>query len=191
MTPIHLLFTPDRNDVMALIRARPTPQWHWWVFLVSLFFVGMLTGFLGDTVPALGALMVWNPPDGERLATAAGAGVWAAIVFGVRYLERRLRAEHGARHAGPVEIAIDDSAVTVTEAGRTGHWPWAQVLSIGRGRDHVFMALAAGRRLALPRRAFADDAAMTAFATEAEARVALESALEDERPHPAAAKVAR
>ena len=193
MTPIHLHFTPDRSDVMALIRARPTPQWHWWAFLASVFAIGMLTGVLGDTAPALGALMAWSPPVGDKLATAAAAGVWAAIVFGLRHVERMVRSARAARHAGPLAVSADDSFVTVAEAGRTDRWPWSEVLSasLGRGRSHVFLALAGGPLLALPRRAFADDAAMAAFAAEAEARVALESAREDERIHHATMEVAR
>ena len=182
MSPIHLTYTPDRADFLAAIRARKAPRWHWWAFLASLFGIGMLVGLLGDLVPAIGAAMAWKAPVGEKTVVTAAVGLWAAIVFGLRFAERWLRATSAASRSGPFALLVDGSGIAITEAGRSEFFPWRDVAATWLRRGRLFIALAGGRLVAVPRRAFTDDQAMAAFATIIEDHVRSDSEREDAIP---------
>ena len=133
------------------------------------------------TSPLIRTILTWSKYSLTALLVVFIVAGHAAVLA-LRRLFRRLRAARAAAAAGPVEFAAYDDFVSIAEGGRTDIYPWREVLSARLGRGHVFLAVTGRRRLAVPRRAFADDAAMNAFAHAAEERVRLERAREDAAP---------
>lgn len=179
MQPIRLTYTPDRADFAALYAAAPTPAALRIVFIGGVLAMSGGLGWLSENVSLFAALTAWSPPWGEVATVATMVLVMYGALMVLRRLSREIRAARTAAAAVPVTVAVDQDGVSVTEAGRMEACPWADVLAARLGRDHVVMVLATGRRLAIPRRAFADAAAMSAFALAAGERVAVESARED------------
>ena len=179
MQPIHLTYTPDRADFAAVLATAPTPAALRVVFIGGVLAMSGGLGWLSENNALFAALAAWSPPWGNVATVAAMVAVMYAVLIGLRRLSREIRALRAAAAAGRIAVDADGDGVAVSEAGRLNVYPWAEVLAAWRGRDHVFIAVAGSRRIALPRRAFADDAAMAAFALSAEERVAVESERED------------
>ncbi len=179
MQPIHLTYTPDRADFVALYAGEPTPAVLRVAFIGSVVAMSAGLGWLDENSAFFAALTAWSPPWGEVLTVAVMVVVMFGVLAVLRRLSREVRAVRAAAAARPIAFAADSDGITVSEAGRTDVCPWNSVLSARLGDGRVFLALAAGRVLALPRRAFADDAAMFAFADAAETRVLIESDRED------------
>jgi hypothetical protein len=179
MQPIHLSYTPDRADFAAVLATAPTPAGLRVVFIGSVLAMSGGLGWLSENNKLFAALAAWAPPWGDVVTVAAMVAVMYAVLIGLRRLSRAIRARRAAAAAGRIAVDADGDGVSVGEAGRLDVYPWAEVLAAWLSQDHVFIAAAGGRRIALPRRAFADDAAMAAFAVAAEERVAVESERED------------
>jgi hypothetical protein len=179
MQPIHLTYTPDRADFAALYALERTQALLRMVFFAGVVAMSAGLGWLDENSAFFAALTAWSPPWGDVVTVAAMVAVMYAILIGLRRLSREIRALRAAAASGRIAVDADADGVSVGEAGRLDVYPWAEVLAAWLGRGHVFIAVAGGRRIALPRRAFADDAAMAAFARAAEERVAIESERED------------
>lgn len=178
MQPIHLSYTPERADFAVLFARERTP-----VLLRVVFFGGVVAmssglGWLDAHSPLFAALDAWSPPWGEAIVLVLMVTVMYGVLAVLRRLSCELRAARAAAAAGPVDFAADGDGVRVTTGGRADLYPWRDVGGLRRARGHVLISLA-GRRLALPRRAFAGEAAMGAFAAAAAARMAAEADHDD------------
>ncbi len=179
--PLHLSFTPDRADFEALYATARTPVWQPAASFVGFFAIGVLVGWAGDNIPLIRTILTWSKYSLIALLLVFIVAGHAAVLA-LRRLFRRLRAARAAAAAGPVEFAAYDDFVSIADGGRTDIHPWREVLSATLGRGHVFLVVTGRRRLVLPRRAFADGAAMNAFAFAAEEHVRLERAHEEAAP---------
>jgi hypothetical protein len=179
MQPIHLSYTPDRADFLALSATEPTPRVLRMAFIGSVVAMSAGLGWLSENVPLFAALTAWSPPWGEVAVVTAMVVAMFGVLMVLRRLSREVGSRRAAAKAGPVTVDVDDDGVTVTGAERPDVYPWAEVRATRLGRGHVFIAVPGDRRIAAPRRAFADTAAMLAFALAAEERVRIESDRED------------
>ena len=179
MQPIHLSYTPDRADFTALYALERTPAMLRIVFFAGVVAMSSGLGWLNDHSILFAALNAWSPPWGEVVTILVMVVVMYSVLIGLRNISRRIRAARAAAKAGPLAVDCDADGVWVAAAGRADPYPWREIRAVWRRRDHVFLTLPDGRRIALPRRAFADDAAMAAFAAAAEERLRLESERED------------
>ena len=177
MQTFHLSYTPGRADFAAVFAADRTPAMLRMVFFAGVIAMSSGLGWLSEHNALFAALNAWAPPWGEFATLAAMVAVMYGVLIVLRGLSRDLRAARGAAAAGPLTFTTDEAGVTVTEAGQRQVYPWSAVRAAWRGRDHAFVALG-GRRLAFPRRAFADAAAMDAFVDVAAERVRAEKTRE-------------
>ena len=175
MQTFHLSYTPDRADFAAVFAAERTTAMLRMIFFAGVIAMSSGLGWLSDHNALFAALNAWAPPWGEFAALAAMVGVMYGVLIVLRRLSRDLRAARAAAAAGPLTVAADEAGVTVTEAGQRQLYPWSAVRAAWRGRQHAFVALG-GRRLAFPRRAFADAAAMDTFADAAAERIRTDGA---------------
>ena len=181
--PLHLSFTPDRADFEALYATARTPFWQPAASFVGFFAIGILVGWAGDNVPLIRTILTWSKYSLAALLVVFIVAGHAAVLA-LRRLFRRLRAARAAAAAGPVEFAAYDDFVDIAEGGHTDIYPWREVLSARLGRGHVFLVVTGRRRLVLPRRAFADDAAMDAFAQPPKSVCAWNARTRTPRPRP-------
>ena len=186
MQPIHLSYTPDRADFAALYALERTPTVLRTIFFAGVVGMSMGLGWLSENSPLFAALTAWSPPWGEVATVAAMVVVMYGVLIALRRLSRDVRAARVAADARCVTIDADSDGISLGAAGRLDVYPWAEVLAAWLGRDHVFIAVPGNRRIVVPRRAFADGAAITAFARAAAERVHIESEREDETASPAA-----
>jgi hypothetical protein len=186
MQPIHLSYTPDRADFAALYALERTPAVLRTIFFAGVVGMSMGLGWLSENSPLFAALTAWSPPWGEVATVAVMVAVMYGVLIALRRLSDVVRAARAAADAGRVTADADSDGVSLSEAGRLDVYLWAEVLAVRLGRDHVFLSVPGNRRIGVPRRAFADGAAMTAFARAAAERVRIESGREDEAASPAA-----
>lgn len=159
----RLVYTPSRDDTAAyLLLPRETPAGAKLRFVGALVLAGMAAPFVLEWSGLL-------DPDRQSgwAEILTGAGIAALgwlihTIVGSVLMTRRLRR---IPPAGPERIVTADAAgVTVESAGRIETHGWADFGAIVRGREHVHLCLTPDRAITVPRRAFPDDAAMTAFA---------------------------
>jgi cytochrome bd-type quinol oxidase subunit 1 len=175
MQTFHLSYTPDRADFAAVLAAERTPAMLRMIFFAGVVAMSSGLGWLSEHNALFAALNAWAPPWGEFATLVAMVAVMYAVLIALRRLSRNLRAARAAAAAVPLAVTADDVGITVTEAGRREVHPWSAIRTAWRDGDHAFVALG-GRRLAFPRRAFADAAAMDTFADAAAERVRAEGA---------------
>ena len=180
MPSVRLSYTPDKSDFEVLYATAATrmPGWQHAVSFVVFFALGGLLAWAGDTIPLVGAVLTWSKFSLTVVLILFISAGYAAVL-GLRRLWRSARAARAAAAAGPIEFAAYDDFVSIAENGRTEVYPWREVLSATLDRGHVLLAVTGRRRIALPPRAFADAAAMNAFAAAAGDRVRLEGGRED------------
>ncbi len=186
MQPIHLSYTPDRADFAALYALERTPTVLRTIFFAGVVGMSMGFGWLSENNLLFAALTAWSPPWGEIATVAAMVVVMYGVLIALRRLSREVRAARAAASAGCVTVDADSDGISLSETGRLDVYPWAEVLAARLGHDHVFITVRGNRRIVVPRRAFADGAAMTAFARAAAEHVRIESEREDEAASPAA-----
>ena len=186
MQPIQLTYTPDRGDFAALYALGRTPAAVRMVFFACVIAMSSALGWLNDHSALFAALSDWSPPWGQIATLFVMVVILYTMLMGLRRLSREIRAARAAARATPVTVTADGNSIAFADAGGTDAHPWSSVRDAWLGRSHVFLTLPGGRHVALPRRAFADDAAMQAFARAAEGRVHAASGSRDMGLAPAA-----
>ena len=175
MQPIHLSYTPDRADFTALYALERTPAMLRIVFFAGVVAMSSGLGWLNDHSILFAALNAWSPPWGEVVTILLMVVIMYGVLIVLRDLARALRAAQAATTAARIALDADDDGIWVATAGRADPHPWRDVRAAWLRGDRVFITLPGGHRLALPRRAFADAAAMRAFASQAEDRLRIAS----------------
>ncbi len=178
MQTFHLSYTPDRADFAAVFAAERTPAMLRMIFFAGVIAMSSGLGWLSDHNALFAALNAWAPPWGEFATLIVMVAVMYGLLMALRRMSRDIRAARAAAAAGPRAVTVDDAGIAIAEAGHVELHPWGETRAAWLGRDHAFVALG-GRRLALPRRAFVDAAAVNAFIDTAAERVRAERTRRD------------
>ncbi|MBN8993738.1 MAG: hypothetical protein J0H63_01730 [Rhizobiales bacterium] len=182
MTPFHLTYTPGPAEFAAALATRPTSRLAGIAFVASIVFLGAVVGILGETSPAVAALLAWSPPFGEIAVVGLIVLAWSGIVIWLGRRLRDFRAGRMARDARPTFVTMDDGGILVADAPgpadpeKNPVQPWAKVFAVTMYETHVAIAFADRPPLAIPLAAFASRAEAAVFALAAEERLAREEA---------------
>jgi hypothetical protein len=153
----RLRYRPTRDDVRAFFALKRAPGgWRGALFYLLLFpatlIIGLLIDRLGDTA--------W------LLSFALGLGAVWLLTQAILLIDQRLAIARHPLSEGEIELQRWGNHLRVIADGGETRTTYAQLGNVVATPDHVFLMTTPDRSIIVPRRAFASDAEMAAFAAE-------------------------
>lgn len=153
----RLRYRPTRDDVRAFFALKRAPGgWRGALFYLLLFpatlIIGLLIDGLGDTAWLLGF--------------ALGLGAVWLLTQAILLIDQRLAIARHPLSEGEIELQRWGDHLRVIADGNETRTTYAQLGNVVATPDHVFLMTSPDRSIIVPRRAFASDAEMAAFAAK-------------------------
>ena len=169
-TIYHLTYVMQRGDFVALTRALSRRN-----LLASALLIGGAS-VLGYLIGAGGHFVA--PPDSKVfwITVALDIAILLVVLFPLRWLYLWFAAaaiyRRNAAADKTMRFDINDDTITGGMPGMSTTLTWANVTRLIETPDRLFVAISRREAMILPRRAFPDAAAYTAFLAFAQGRVA-------------------
>lgn len=153
----RLRYRPTRDDVRAFFALKRAPGGRRGALFYLLLFPAMLI---------LGLLMDGLDDTAWLLRFALGLGAVWLLTRVILSIDQRLAIARYPLSEGEIELQRWGDHLRVSADGNETRTTYAQLGNVVATPDHVFLMTAPDRSIIVPRRAFASDAEMAAFAAE-------------------------